>query len=156
MLDLYDRGLLWVLRHQPFVLGVALVTLVATVWLYVLVPKGLLPQQDTGLILGITDSAQTISFSSMVERQRQVAEIVLSDPDVLNVASFVGGGSVNPTMNSGRLYISLKRRENRTASVGEIIRRLREAASDLQGISLFMQAVQDVQIDSRVSRTQFQ
>jgi multidrug efflux pump len=156
MLDAYERGLQWVLRHQAFVLGVAVLTLVATVWLYVIIPKGLLPQQDTGLIMGITDAAQTISFKAMVERQRQVAEIVRQDPDVVSVASFVGGGTVNPTMNTGRLYIGLKRRDARHASAGEIIERLRQATRDVQGISLFMQAVQDVQIDSRVSRTQYQ
>jgi hydrophobe/amphiphile efflux-1 (HAE1) family protein len=156
MLDAYERGLQWVLGHQLFVLAVAAVTLVATIWLYFLVPKGLLPQQDTGLILGITDAAQTISFRAMVERQRQLAEIVRNDPDVVSVASFVGGGSVNPTMNTGRLYIGLKRRDARKAGASEIIDRLREATRDVGGISLFMQAVQDVQIDSRVSRTQFQ
>ena len=156
MLGAYDRSLQWVLRQQPFVLGVAIVTLVATVWLYVLVPKGLLPQQDTGLILGITDAPQTISFKAMVERQRRLAEIVQNDPDVVSVASFVGAGTVNPTMNTGRLYISLKRRDDRHATAGEIIERLRAATGDVEGISLFMQAVQDVQIDSRVSRTQYQ
>ncbi len=156
MLRAYERGLQWVLGHQRFVLGVAAVTLVATIWLYIIVPKGLLPQQDTGLILGITDAAQTISFRAMVERQRQVAEIVLKDPDVVNVASFVGAGTVNPTMNTGRLYIGLKPRRARRAGAAEIIGRLREATREVQGISLFMQAVQDVQIDSRVSRTQYQ
>ena len=156
MLNAYDRGLKWVLQHQPFVLGVAVVTLVATIWLYVLVPKGLLPQQDTGMILGITDAAQSISFKSMVERQREIADTVLKDPDVVNVASFVGGGSVNATMNTGRLYIGLKRRDERQASATEVIARLRKATRDVTGVSLFMQAVQDVQIDSRVSRTQYQ
>jgi multidrug efflux pump len=156
MLNAYEHGLKWVLRHQLFVLSVAVITLVATVWLYVLVPKGLLPQQDTGMILGITDSAQTISFRAMVQRQQAVAEIVSKDPDVVYVASFVGGGTVNPTMNTGRLYIGLKPRDQRRASAGEVIDRLREATRDTQGISLFMQAVQDVQIDSRVSRTQYQ
>ena len=156
MLDAYERGLKWVLRRQAFVLGVAVVTLVATVWLYVLVPKGLLPEQDTGLILGITDAAQSISFNAMVDRQRQLTEKVMQDPDVATVASFVGAGTVNPTMNTGRLYIGLKRRSERRASAAEVIARLREATRDTQGISLFMQAVQDVQIDSRVSRTQYQ
>jgi multidrug efflux pump len=156
MLNAYEVGLHWVLRHQLFVLSVAVVTLVATVWLYVIVPKGLLPQQDTGVILGITDSAQTISFRAMVLRQREVSEIVSKDPDVVYVASFVGGGTVNPTQNSGRLYIGLKPRDNRKSNAGEIIERLRESTRDIQGISLFMQAVQDVQIDSRVSRTQYQ
>jgi multidrug efflux pump len=156
MLDTYEYGLKWVLRHQPFVLGVAIVTLAATIWLYFLVPKGLLPQQDTGMILGITDSSQTTSFKAMMERQRQIAEIVLQDSEVLNVASFVGGGSVNQTMNTGRLYIGLKPRDRRKTSASGIIERLRNATRDVEGISLFMQAVQDVQIDSRVSRTQYQ
>jgi hydrophobe/amphiphile efflux-1 (HAE1) family protein len=156
MLDAYEQGLKWVLAHQLLVLGIAAGTLVATIWLYMLVPKGLLPQQDTGMILGITDAAETISFKAMVDRQRQVADRVLQDPDVVNVASFVGGGTVNPTMNTGRFYIGLKRRDARTASATEIIQRLRDRTRDLAGISLFMQAVQDVQIDSRVSRTQYQ
>jgi multidrug efflux pump len=156
MLDAYDRGLKWVLRHQPFTLGVAILTLVATIWLYFVVPKGLLPQQDTGLITGVTDSAQSISFRAMVELQRKIADIVVKDPDVVNVASFVGGGTVNATINSGKLYINLKPRNQRSASATEIIDRLREATKDVEGISLLMQAVQDVQIDSRVSRTQYQ
>jgi multidrug efflux pump len=156
MLDAYERGLQWVLARQVFVLAVAVLTLVATVWLYVIVPKGLLPQQDTGMILGITDAAQSISFRAMVQRQRAVAEVVAQDPDVAYVASFVGGGSVNPTMNTGRIYIGLKSRDRRRASAVQIIARLRDATRDVQGISLFMQAVQDVQIDSRVSRTQYQ
>jgi multidrug efflux pump len=156
MLNGYERGLQWVLKHQKFVLFVALVTLGATIWLYFIIPKGLLPQQDTGLILGITDTAQTTSFKAMVQRQRQIADLVRQDPDVVSVASFVGGGSVNPTMNSGRLYIALKRRDKRTSGVAQIIDRLREKTRDVEGISLFMQAVQDVQIESRVSRTQYQ
>src|SRR5882672_6294960 len=156
LLAAYESGLKWVLRHQAFTLAVAIATLVGTVWLYFIVPKGLLPQQDTGLILGITDAAQSISFKAMVARQHTIADIVMSDPDVLNVASFVGTGSVNATMNAGRLYINLKPRSKRSASAGQIIDRLRAATKDVAGISLFMQAVQDVQIESRVSRTQFQ
>ncbi len=155
-LNAYDRGLQWVLRHQPLVLGVFFITLGATVYLYIIIPKGLLPQQDTGMIIGVTDAAQTISFEAMVERQRAVAEIVGHDPDVVSVASFVGAGTVNQTVNSGRLYISLKPRHQRAQSASQIIDRLREATKDIEGISLFMQAAQDVQIDSRVSRTQYQ
>ena len=95
MLDGYDRGLQWVLQHQPLTLAVAIATLVATIWLYIIVPKGLLPQQDTGLIVGVTDAAQSISFKAMVERQRVIADIVRQDPDVVSVASFVGAGTVN-------------------------------------------------------------
>ena len=156
MLDWYERGLQWVLQHQALTLTIAITTLVATIWLYIIVPKGLLPQQDTGLIVGVTDAAQSISFKAMVERQRMIADIVRHDPDVVSVASFVGAGTVNATVNTGRLYINLKPRDQRRASVSEIIDRLREATRDAEGISLFMQAVQDVQIDSRVSRTQYQ
>jgi hydrophobe/amphiphile efflux-1 (HAE1) family protein len=156
MLDGYNRSLQWVLRHQAFTLGVAVVTMVATIWLYIIVPKGLLPSQDTGTIVGVTDAAQSISFKDMVTRQRAIAEIVQRDPDVVSVASFVGAGSVNPTVNSGRLYINLKPRDSRQAGADEIIARLRAATDSVQGISLFMQAAQDVQIDSRISRTQYQ
>src|ERR1041385_6183864 len=155
-LGAYERGLQWVLRHQFFTLMVAIATLVATIWLYFIVPKGLLPQQDTGLIIGVTDAAQSISFKAMAVKQREVAEIVMRDPDVARVASFVGPGTVNPTMNAGKLYIVLKPRSERKASANEIIGRLREATRDVQGIALFMQAVQDVQIETRVSRTQYQ
>jgi multidrug efflux pump len=155
-LNAYERSLRWVLRRQPFTLAVAILTMVATVWLYVIMPKSLLPQQDTGLIIGVTDAAQSISFHHMVERQREVAEIARLDPDVVSVASFVGAGSVNATVNSGRLYISLKPRDRRRASADEVIARLRAATESVAGISLFMQAAQDVQIDSRVSRTQYQ
>jgi hydrophobe/amphiphile efflux-1 (HAE1) family protein len=156
LLNAYERGLKWVLKHQPLVLGVAVATLVATVWLYVIIPKGLLPQQDTGLITGVTDSAQSISFNAMVARQRVIADIVRKDPDVVSVASFVGSGTLNATVNSGKLYINLKPRDQRKASAGEIIDRIRDATKNVEGISLYMQAVQDVQIDSRVSRTQYQ
>jgi multidrug efflux pump subunit AcrB len=156
LLNAYERGLQWVLRHQAFTLAVAFATLAATIWLYIIVPKGLLPQQDTGLIVGVTDSDQTISFKAMVERQHLVSDIVLKDQDVASVASFVGAGTVNATVNTGRIYIGLKPRDHRQAGAAQIIARLREATRDLQGISLFMQAAQDVQIDSRVSRTQYQ
>src|SRR6185369_9910656 len=139
MLDAYERGLRWVMRHQAFTLVVALATLVATIWLYIIVPKGLLPQQDTGLILGITDSAQSSSFQAMVGRQRAMAEIVMKDPDVASVASFVGAGTVNATMNTGRLYISLKPRSKRKANASEIMDRLRAATKNVEGIALFMQ-----------------
>ncbi|HXI52658.1 MAG TPA: multidrug efflux RND transporter permease subunit [Candidatus Saccharimonadales bacterium] len=156
MLAAYERGLKWVMRHQAFTLIVAMATLIGTIWLYFLVPKGLLPQQDTGIIIGVTDAAQSISFRAMVALQHKISDILLQDRDVASVASFVGAGTVNPTMNAGRLYINLKPRDKRSATAGEIIERLREATRDIEGISLFMQAVQDVQIESRVSRTQYQ
>jgi multidrug efflux pump len=156
MLRAYDRGLQWVLHRQFLTLMVAVATLVGTILLYVVVPKGLLPQQDTGLVVGVTDSAQSISFKAMSSRQQAVAAIVERDPDVESVASFVGAGTVNATVNTGRLYITLKPRNERAASAGQVIDRLRAATRNIEGISLFMQAVQDVQIDSRASRTQFQ
>ncbi len=156
LLNAYDSGLKWVLRHQRFTLFVAVATLVATIWLYIIIPKGLLPQQDTGLILGVTDAEQSISFKGMASRQQAIAELVRKDPDVVSVASFVGAGTVNATVNAGKLYINLKPREQRKASATEVIDRLREATKDVPGITLAMQAVQDVQIDSRVSRTQYQ
>ncbi len=156
LLNGYAASLRFVLRHQPTTLAVTIATLAATLWLYDVVPKGFLPQQDTGVILGVTDAAPSISVKAMSERQRAVAEIVRQDPDVAAVASFVGAGSVNPTTNAGSLTIALKPRDQRGASADEIIARLRAATADAQGISLFMQAAQDVQIDSRVSRTQYQ
>ena len=156
MLNFYEHGLKWVLRHQPLTLMVAVATLVATILLYIVIPKGLLPQQDTGVIIGVTDSAQSISFKAMVERQRMISDIVMQDPDVVSVAAFVGTGTVNATVNTGKLYINLKPRDNRSLNATQIIDRLREATRNVEGISLFMQAVQDVQIDSRVSRTQYQ
>jgi len=155
MLAVYDRGLKWVLNHQPLTLGVAIFTLACTIVLYVIIPKGLLPEQDTGLITGVTDAAQNISFSAMVARQQSIAEVVMQDPDVASVASFVGAGTINPTLNTGRLAINLKPREERSASARQVMRRLREKTRDLEGIDLYMQSVQDLQIDSRVSRTQY-
>jgi hydrophobe/amphiphile efflux-1 (HAE1) family protein len=156
MLHFYEAGLKWVLRNRLFTLLVAIGTLVLTIYLFLIVPKGLLPQQDTGEIIGVTDAAQNISFKAMLEKQRQVSDIVEKDPDVQSVAAFVGAGTVNPTVNTGRLYIILKPREKRNSSADQIMVRLREATKNLQGISLFMQSVQDLQIDTRVSRTQYQ
>jgi len=153
--DWYERGLRWVLAHQRFVLNVALLTLVATILLYVIVPKGLLPQQDTGVIVGVTDAAENISFKAMMERVHAVSEIVRQDPDVASVSASVGAGTVNATVNTARLYIVLKP-HNQRASVEKIIERLRNATRNVEGISLFMQAAQDLQIDARISRTQFQ
>ena len=153
--DWYERGLRWVLAHQRFVLNVALLTLVATILLYVIVPKGLLPQQDTGVIVGVTDAAENISFKAMMERVHAVSEIVRQDPDVASVSASVGAGTVNATVNTARLYIVLKP-HNQRANAEKIIERLRNATRNVEGISLFMQAAQDLQIDSRISRTQFQ
>src|SRR6516164_7365729 len=151
----YERGLRWVLAHQRFVLLVDLVTLVATILLYIVVPKGLLPQQDTGVIIGVTDAAENISFKAMMERVHAVSDIVRKDPDVVSVSASVGAGTVNATINTARLYIVLTPHDQR-ANAEQIIDRLRNATRNVEGVSLFMQAAQDLQIDARVSRTQYQ
>jgi hydrophobe/amphiphile efflux-1 (HAE1) family protein len=156
LLRAYERSLSWVLRRQKETLAVALGTLALTIALYWAVPKGFLPQQDTGLIVGVTDAAQDISFKAMARRQQAVAAAVMADPDVASVASFVGAGTVNATVNTGRLYISLVPHRERTASIEEVMARLREAVAPIEGITLSMQAAQDIQIDTRASRTQYQ
>ena len=152
----YERSLRWVMARQKATLFVAIGTLVATILLYVVIPKGLLPEQDTGLIIGVTDAAQSISFKAMVARQRQVSDAVRKDPDVQTVAAFVGAGTVNPTLNTGRLYIVLKPRHQRKSNIDEIMQRLRAGTRDIEGITLFLQPAQDLQIDTRISRTQYQ
>ncbi len=154
--DLYELGLRWVLAHQKGTLIIAFATLVATILLYVIIPKGLLPQQDTGVIVAVTDAAENISFKAMMERVHAISDIVRKDPDVTSVSASVGAGTVNATVNTARVYIVLKPHNQRGASAEEIIVRLRKATSGVEGVSLFMQAVQDLQIDSRVSRTQYQ
>ena len=156
MRDGYDSGLRWVLRHQTVTLIFTVLTIGLTALLYVEVPKGFLPQQDTGLIVGVSDAAQDISFSGMAQRQQAIAAEVMKDPDVVAVDSFVGTGTVNTTPNSGRLYINLKPRDQRTASSDEIIERLKDRVAGVHGITLYMQSVQDIQIDNRLSRTQYQ
>jgi len=155
LLERYDRSLLWVLRHQRGTILVALATVVVTGILFVQIPKGLLPIQDTGLIIGVTDAAQDISFKEMANRQKELSEVLARDPDVLRVAAFVGTGTVNSTQNTGRFYIALKPREHR-ASISVIMARLSQAALQVSGISLYLQPSQDLQIDTRISRTQYQ
>ena len=155
LLDGYASTLRVVLRHETLTLLIAIATLAATVWLYLIIPKGLLPEQDTGLVIGVTDAAQSISFDAMAERQQQISTIIQHDPDVESVASFVGAGTVNPTINTGRLYIVLKPRAQRTSDSAAIMKRLRDSVAGVQGISLFLQPAQDLQIDTRISRTQY-
>ena len=156
ILKVYSAGLRWVLTHQSFTLLLTLVALVATLCLYRVIPKGLLPQQDTGLLLGITEASPSISYKAMVEQQSRLAEIVQQDTAVASVASFVGGGQLNPATNTGRLYISLKPKPHRRDSAEAVMSRLQRQLSDLAGISLLLQSVQDLRMDSRVTRTQFQ
>ena len=155
MLAFYAGSLEWALRSQRLVLGVAVATLVGTVALYVIVPKGFLPTQDTGVIVAVTEGAQSISIPRMTELQAQAAAIASADPDVAGVASFVGAGSINPTPNTGRLTISLKPRDSRV-SASVIAARISERMAEIPGLSVFLQPVQDIQIGTRVSRTQFQ
>ena len=152
----YGTTLRWVLRHQGVTLVVALGTLVTTVWLYIIVPKGFFPVQDTGVILGISEAPQTISFTAMAERQQALAQVILQDPAVESLSSFIGIDGTNTTVNSGRIQINLKPLEARQVSVVEIIRRLQSALANVEGITLFLQPVQDLTVEDRVSRTQYQ
>jgi multidrug efflux pump len=152
----YEGGLKWVLDHQPLTLAVTIATLGLTLLLAVIIPKGFFPLQDTGLIIGVSEGAPDASFTRMMDRQRALADVVLQDPDVLAVASFIGADGTNPTTNSGRLNITLKSRSQRSASAAEIIDRLQPRVAQVQGVQLYLQAVQDLTIETRTSRTQYQ
>ncbi|HKF57282.1 MAG TPA: MdtB/MuxB family multidrug efflux RND transporter permease subunit [Blastocatellia bacterium] len=152
----YGQTLHWVLAHQPETLLIAILTLVGTTFLYVIVPKGFFPVQDTGVILGISEAPQTISFAGMADRQQKLASIILQDHAVESLSSFIGVDGTNLTVNSGRIQINLKPLEERNASASDIIRRLQPPLAKVDGITLFMQPVQDLTVEDRVSRTQFQ
>ena len=156
VIDRYDVGVRWVLRHQTFTLMVTLATLVATLYMLYVVPKGFFPIQDTGVILGISQVPETTSFTGMAEKQRALAHVILQDPDVVSLSSFIGVDGTNLTPNSGRIQINLKPREKRKASASDIIRRLSDNLSGIEGITLYMQAVQDISVETQVSRTQYQ
>ena len=156
LLGHYEAGLKWVLQHHAFTLGVALFTMVATVWLYVIVPKGFFPQQDTGGLMGTTEASQDISFAAMAKLQQKVSAIVLSDPAVATVGSFIGASSGSTTANNGRMFITLKPRGQRDASADQVINRLRKKMSQLVGINLFLTANQDIRVGGRSSKSQFQ
>jgi multidrug efflux pump len=155
-LALYERSLAWVMQREAATLAIALATLVATIVLYLLVPKGFLPAQDTGIIIATTDAEPGVSFHKMVQLQARAAETALQDPDVARVSSFVGVGLVNSTPNTGRLTIVLKRRDQRTATATEIARRLGAAMAGVQGLSVYLQPAPEIQIGTRASRTQYQ
>jgi multidrug efflux pump len=152
----YGRLLSWVLDHQPLTLLVALGTLALTAALYVVIPKGFFPVQDTGLIQGISEAPQSISFSAMAERQRALADAILKDGDVVSLSSFIGVDGTNATLNSGRLLINLKPHEARNSDVTTIIARLKQETAAVAGITLYMQPVQDLTIEDTVSRAQYQ
>ena len=152
----YGRTLRWVLNHQPATLVVAVGTLILTLLLYVVVPKGFFPVQDTGVILGISEAAQSSSFAAMAERQQALARVILTDPAVASLSSFIGVDGTNSTLNSGRIQINLKPFAERRISAGAVIHRLQSQLATVEGIALFMQPVQDLTVEDRVSRTQYQ
>ena len=152
----YGRTLQWVLQRQGLTLAVAAATLGLTVILYIVAPKGFFPIQDTGIIQGVSEASQSISFPAMAERQRELVKVIRRDPDVAGISSFIGIDGINATLNSGRIQITLKPLADRSADARQIIHRLQPELAKVPGITLFMQPVQDLTIEDRVSRTQFQ
>jgi len=152
----YGSTLRWVLNHEDMTLLVAIGTLILTILLYIVVPKGFFPVQDTGVIQGVSQASQTISFPAMAARQQALAAVILRDPAVESLSSFIGIDGTNTTLNSGRFLINLKPLDERDAGVTEIIRRLQPQLARVAGIQLFLQPVQDLTVEDRVSRTQYQ
>ena len=152
----YGRMLNWVLDRQAATLVVAIITLILTVVLYIFIPKGFFPIQDTGAIQGITEAPQTISFAAMAERQQALARVIMQDPAVESLSSFIGVDGTNSTLNSGRMLINLRPLAQRSARAEEVIHSLQTRLADVEGITLYMQPVQDLTIEDRVSRTQYQ
>jgi multidrug efflux pump len=152
----YGRTLQVVLRFRTITLLVTVATLVGTILLYIYVPKGFFPVQDTGVILGVSEAAQNVSFKAMADRQQALADVILKDPAVASLSSFIGIDGTNTTLNSGRVQINLKPLEERKISASDVIRRLQLELAKVNGITLFMQPVQDLTVEDRVSRTQFQ
>jgi multidrug efflux pump len=156
VIDFYGRTLKWVLKHQVATLVVAVATLVLTIILYVIVPKGFFPVQDTGIIQGISEATESISFPLMAQKQQQLSAIILKDPAVDSLSSFIGIDGTNTTLNSGRILINLKPLEVRHINASDVIRRLQPELEKVEGITLYMQPVQDLTVEDRVSRTQYQ
>jgi len=152
----YGRTLQVVLRYRFTTLMVTIATLVGTLLLYVVVPKGFFPVQDTGVILGISEAPQTVSFTSMAQRQQKLVDLLLQDPAVDNISSFIGVDGTNTTLNSGRIQITLKPLDQRQLSASEVITRMQRTVAGVEGIQLFLQPLQDLTVEDRVSRTQFQ
>ncbi len=156
MIGYYGRTLKVVLRHQPLTLIIAVLTLVLTVVLYIAIPKGFFPVQDTGVIQGISQAPESTSFAAMAQKQQALAEVILKDPAVESLSSFIGADGTNTTLNSGRFSINLKPLNQRGLSATDVIRRLTKSLQQVQGITLYMQPVQNISVDDRVSRTQYQ
>jgi multidrug efflux pump len=156
VIEYYGKTLQFVLKHQTATILATVAALALTLYLYVIVPKGFFPVQDTGVILGVTEGPENVSFTSMADRQQRVAKVILEDPDVASLSSFIGIDGTNTTQNSGRIQINLKPHEDRNDSASDIIRRLQPEVAKVEGITLYMQPVQDLTVEDRVSRTQFQ
>jgi multidrug efflux pump len=156
MVGFYGRSLRFVLRFQTATLLVAAATLALTIYLYIVIPKGFFPVQDTGVIQGISQAPETISFPAMAEKQQQLASVILQDPAVESLSSFIGADGANTTLNSGRMSINLKPLNIRNISASEVIFRLQQSLQEVEGITLYMQPVQNITVDDRVSRTQYQ
>jgi multidrug efflux pump len=156
VIEFYGRTLRFVLKHQTTTLLVTVGTLALTLFLYVVVPKGFFPVQDTGVILGISEGQQNTSFTALERSQQALAAVILKDPDVASLSSFIGIDGTNSTPNSGRIQINLNPRDERKSTATEIIRRLQPELDKVNGITLYMQPVQDLTVEDRVSRTQYQ
>jgi multidrug efflux pump len=156
MIAFYGRTLKFVLQFQTITLMVALATLLLTIFLYIIIPKGFFPVQDTGVIQGISQAPPTIGYKAMAAKQKEIAKVVLDDPAVESLSSFIGADGTNTTTNSGRMSINLKALDQRKMSASDVIRRLSSKLDQVQGIQLFMQPVQNISVDDRVSRTQYQ
>jgi multidrug efflux pump len=156
IIEFYGRTLQVILRHQVITLFVAVATLAATVLLYIFVPKGFFPVQDTGVIQGISEADQTVSFAAMAARQQALAQVILKDPAVESISSFIGVDGINTTLNSGRILINLKALEERKISASDVMRRLQPELAKVDGITLYMQPVQDLSVEDRVSQTEYQ
>ncbi|MGE5323958.1 MAG: multidrug efflux RND transporter permease subunit [Actinomycetota bacterium] len=156
VIEFYGRTLRWVLKHQTATLLATVSALALTLYLYIIVPKGFFPVQDTGVILGISEAAPNVSFAAMAEEQQKLARVILQDPAVESLSSFIGIDGTNTTQNAGRIQINLKPRDDRDVSASDVIRRLQPQLAKVEGIVLYMQPVQDLTVEDRVSRTQFQ
>ncbi len=156
IIEVYGTALNWVLDRQTFVLFIALGTFALTAVLYIVIPKGFFPLQDTGVIQAISDAPQSVSYAAMAERQQQLASVILKDPDVDSLSSFIGVDGTNTTLNSGRILINLKPHDKRKSDIGTVMQRIKNSTASLTGITLYMQPVQDLTIEGTVSRTQYQ
>src|SRR5579863_3730085 len=156
LIESYGRRLQWVLDHQRLTMYVATATVALTVILYVLIPKGFFPDQDTGLIQGVSEATESVSYAAMADRQQALAAAILKDADVVSLSSYIGIDGNNVTLNSGRFLINLKPRADRNSSVADVIRRLQTETADIAGATLYMQPVQDLTLDTTISRTQYQ